>query len=320
MTTENTIKIFVGTEEEQILAVKVLEYSIRKHTKLPVEIKPLFVALREAGISIPTPKDPTIRPKTPFSFQRFAIPALTGYQGKAIYLDSDMQVFRDIQEIWSMPFQGADLLSVAEPANSGRPPQFSVMLLNCEQLKWDAPELVRQLEAGKWTYQQFVLEMAPAEKISATLPLGWNDLERYDSEKTALTHYTDMPKQPWLNYQNPLGWLWCQDLFNAVKDGFITQEFISEQVKKGWVRPSLLYQLKHNIIDPLQLPKKVIAKDEKEFIPPYAVKKQLQKITHDSQTPPLIKHLARQLYILARNIWQAKAVQFISGKFKRRFS
>ncbi|NJL79635.1 MAG: glycosyl transferase [Richelia sp. RM1_1_1] len=300
---ESPIKIFVGTEEEQMLAVKVLEYSIKKHATMAVEVTPLFAAIGQKGINVPEPQDPKIRPRTPFSFQRFAIPALKNYRGKAIYLDSDMLVFQDIKELWLREFNGADLLSVYEPSDSGRPPQFSVMVLNCQQLTWDAEQLVKELEAGKWTYKQFVLEMAPANKISAVLPSQWNDLERYREGETALTHYTDMPSQPWLKTHNPLAWVWCQELFNAIEEGFISKKFIKQEVKRGCVRPSLIYQIEHNIIDPLKLPESVIQKDKLEFTPPHEIKKAVKKITAQMQPSNPIRKWLNKGYSLSRYIW-----------------
>lgn len=280
-----TIKIYLGTQIEQSLAVDVLSYSIRQHTDAAVEITPLYQAVADAGIHIPTPKQSHLRPRTPFTFQRFAIPALCNYQGRALYLDSDMLVFKDISELWQQSFstpQGtADLLSVPEPEGSSRPPQYSVMLLNCEQLDWDAPQLVRQLEAGKWSYEQFVLAMAPAKLKSASLPAGWNDLERYSSgqtgssttsqtsRQTALLHYTDMPRQPWLSTVNPLCELWCQTLLEAIATRAISRKTVCDAIDRGWVRPSLLAQIDSGIANPQNLPHQVIETDRKIFTPPH---------------------------------------------------
>lgn len=301
---QETIEIFLGTQQEQILACQVLEYSIRKHASLPVKITPLFAAISQAKIAIPEPRKPENKPKTPFSFQRFAIPELMNYQGRAIYLDSDMQVFQDIAQLWYWDFQGADLLSVAPSPTSQRLPQFSVMVLNCEQLRWNVTQLIEDLDAGKWTYQKFIYQMAPAAKIASVLPTQWNSLEHYEAGKTALTHYTDMPTQPWLSVKNPLGWLWCQELFNAINDGFIQLEFIQQEVRRGWIRPSLLYQLKHQIVDPLKLPKQIINQDYWHFLPPHAVKKPWRKVIHGCKSPVIVKQISSRLYILARYLWQ----------------
>ncbi|MBW4644603.1 MAG: glycosyltransferase [Goleter apudmare HA4340-LM2] len=314
LTVESPIQIFVGTQQEQMLAVKVLEYSIRKYASMAVEVTPLFTAVSQAGINIPEPQDPKIKPRTPFSFQRFAIPALKNYSGRAIYLDSDMQVFRDIKELWLLPFNGADLLSVYEPADFKRAPQFSVMVINCEKLKWDVVELVRDLERGKWTYEQFVLAMAPANKIAPVIPTEWNDLERYTAGKTALTHYTDMASQPWLTTENTLGWLWCQELFHAIQEGFISEKFLREEVDRGWIRPSLVYQIEHGIIDPRELPASVIQQDKLEFIPPHKKKKLIKNNTEQIQTSNLPKLWSSKFLILSRYIRQLIKVNFFRHK------
>ncbi|MBW4613044.1 MAG: glycosyltransferase [Desmonostoc vinosum HA7617-LM4] len=296
---ESPIQIFVGTQQEQMLAVKVLEYSIKKYASMAVTVTPLFTAIHQAGINIPEPQNPKLKPKTPFSFQRFAIPALKNYHGRAIYLDSDMQVFQDIKELWLLPFNGAELLSVYEPKDSGRPPQFSVMVINCEQLQWNVTELVQELERGRWTYEQFILEMAPAEKIAAVIPTKWNDLEHYTAGKTALTHYTDIPTQPWLTTQNNLGWLWCQEMLNAIQEGFISEKFVREEVAKGWVRPSLIYQLKHQIIDPRELPASIFYKDKLEFVPPHAMKN-INNMINNQRIPQFWQKNMIKIYALAR--------------------
>src|SRR3954451_5303347 len=85
-----TLRIFVGTDDSQIVAHEVLEYSIRKHTSRPVEFVPMH------NIDLPLPRDPAQRPRTGFSFYRFLIPSLCGFKGRAIYLDADMLVLSDI--------------------------------------------------------------------------------------------------------------------------------------------------------------------------------------------------------------------------------
>lgn len=302
---ESPMQVFVGTQEEQMLSVKVLEYSIRKYASMPVEVKPLYYEVNKEKIQIPEPQNPKIKPRTPFSFQRFAIPALKHYQGRAIYLDSDMQVFRDIKELWLLPFNGADLLSVGELEGSKRVSQFSVMLLNCEQLNWDVVELVRDLERGKWTYEQFVLEMAPASAISAIIPSEWNELERYTEGQTALTHFTDMDSQPWLTTENPLAALWCEELYNAINTGFISKQFVKNEVSKGWIRPSLVYQIENEIIDPCELPISIIEQDKLNFIPPHKILKLGKSNADKNPNTGLNQHWFSKFAILMRNLTES---------------
>jgi hypothetical protein len=261
---EFPIRVFVGSQDAQMLAVKVLEFSIRQNTPADVKVFPLH----EARIEFPTPKDVRNRPRTPFSFQRFYIPSLRGYQGRAIYLDSDMQVFRDITELWTLPFDGADLLAAREPGESGRRPQFSVMLLDCSELKWSLPEIVAGLDRGELTYETLMYDMAVARKVRAAIAPSWNSLEHFVQGETGLLHYTDMPTQPWVSLDNPNGFLWVRALIEAVDAGFISRAEVEQHIRQGFVRPSLLYQLDHRVERSEQLPRAARALDD-GFIPPY---------------------------------------------------
>jgi hypothetical protein len=266
---DEPITVFVGTQPEQMLAFKVLEYSIRKYSSMNVQVRALHETVNAAHIAIPEPVDPKNRPRTPFSFQRFIIPELMQYRGRAIYLDSDMQVFRDMRELWDWPFKGAQILAVRGPEDTGRIPQFSVMVLDCENLRWQIEELVAGLDSRKWSYEQLVYEMAAAGRVSAELPESWNELERYTASGTALLHYTDMDSQPWLTTENILGYVWCRDLFDAVSAGFISRAMIDDHIANGWVRPSLAHQLDHDIVDPLLLPWRIKRQDIFSFVPPH---------------------------------------------------
>ena len=262
---QSPVRVYVAATEAQMLAVKVLEYSIRKHASLTVQVNPLHLS----GIEIPTPTKPENRPRTPFSFQRFLIPALTGYQGKAIYLDSDMQVFQDIRRLWNVPLEDAEVLAVQEPGSTGRRPQFSVMVLNCASLRWDIQEIVQSLDEGRLTYERLMYDMAVASTIRASLDPAWNSLERYHPEETCLLHYTDMNTQPWLSRDNPLGYLWTRDLFEAIDRKFLSESEIGEHVERGFVRPSLLYQVEHRIEDSCVLSRRARQMD-RGFVPPFS--------------------------------------------------
>src|SRR5436190_1656705 len=85
-----TLRIFIGTDESQIVAHQVLAHSIRAHASIPVEIRPMF------DDEAPTPTSDALGPRTRFSFTRFLIPELAGYAGRALYVDADMVVFGDV--------------------------------------------------------------------------------------------------------------------------------------------------------------------------------------------------------------------------------
>ena len=286
---EMPVRVYVGSQEAQMLAVKVLEFSIRERTNAEVQVYPLH----ESRVEFPQPKDVRNRPRTPFSFQRFYIPALKGFEGRAIYLDSDMQVFRDIMELWTLPFDGADLLAARELGESGRRPQFSVMLLNCRELRWNLSDIVAALDRGELTYETLMYEMAVARKIRAAIDPSWNSLERYVPGETGLLHYTDMPTQPWVSTDNPHGSLWMQDLRRGVERGFISRSYVEEHVRQAYVRPSLLYQLDHGLDDAKQLPQEVRTLDS-NFVAPY-------KLSGGSRPRSLIGGMRRVLRRLIPN-------------------
>jgi hypothetical protein len=261
---ESPVRVYVASTDAQMLSVKVLEWSIRKHASMTVEVHPMHMT----GLTIPMSTNPANQPRTPFSFQRFLIPKLAEYCGKAIYLDSDMQVFKDIRDLWGLPFGDADLLAAAEPQSTGRNPQFSVMLLNCERLRWDIDDIVSKLDSGDLTYESLMYDMAIAGRIAPAIDPSWNSLERFEDGETALLHYTDMGTQPWVSTSNPLNYLWMRDLFEAIDSGSIATEYVREHVEKGYVRPSILYQIERRIDDSLLLPKS--ARDlDRDFQAPF---------------------------------------------------
>lgn len=94
-----TIRVFVGAapsgEDAESLAV--LEYTLRKHASRPVEI--VFMTISRDPASFWHGWD-TSRWATPFSGFRWGIPAACGFEGKAIYTDSDVIFMRDPAELF----------------------------------------------------------------------------------------------------------------------------------------------------------------------------------------------------------------------------
>lgn len=255
------VRVFVAASASESLPAQVLAHSIRRHASVSVQVTPL----RDTGIEVPQPRDPRHRPRTPFSFQRFLVPQACGYAGRAIYLDADMLVFRDILPLWRRPFGAAPVLTVAD-GGDGRPPQCSVMLMDCDRLRWDIRELVAQLDAGRLDYEQ-LMDGFVASQADACIDPCWNALEHYTPGRTALLHYTDMHRQPWVSWANPLGYLWVAALREALAAGAVTPAAVARAVALGHVRPSLQAQLDAGLDDGLLLPAAAKALD-RHFRPP----------------------------------------------------
>lgn len=236
--TETPVRIYVGAHTSEALALKVLEHSIKRHTDLPVEIQTIDNTLA------PPVKDPRFLPYTNFSYGRFAIPKLAGYQGRAVYMDSDMIVFRDIEELWNTPFDGAKVLVeriTPETATKGR--LTAVMLLNCAELDWDLEKIVPRLGVDFDMNELMSVHPLVGEgELQDKLPLGWNSLDEF-TDDTRLLHYTKIKTQPWVYPGHPLGYLWFDEIRMMLDNGALTPEFIKEEVQKGHIRPSVLLEL-----------------------------------------------------------------------------
>jgi hypothetical protein len=239
------LHVFVGTDESQHVATRVLEYSLRKHSSRPVVVH----AMTADGI--PAPKDEENRPRTRFSFCRFTIPERMGFRGRALYLDADMLALADPAELWRLPFGAQKVLCTFQP---GPPPawrdngffrpgrQFSVMLLDCARLPWRIEEIVRGLDERRFTYPQLMFELClvARDEIAERIPAEWNHLERHEPGLTRLIHYTVASTQPWRRRGNPNGSIWYRYLAEAVEAGAVSARDLETGVEKGHLHVDLL--------------------------------------------------------------------------------
>jgi lipopolysaccharide biosynthesis glycosyltransferase len=249
-------RVFVGVDRSQAIPAEVLRHSIQRRTRLRVEVTPMH------DLDLPEPRDIRQGKRTPFSFSRFAIPALAGRAGSAVYMDADMIVLKDIAELVSIPFDGAKVViqedlpeqrrrSTKRGAPRERIKQTAVMLLDCAALDWDAVEIIAGLD-GKYTYEQLLMELCILRErdIRYAIPFRWNSLEHWD-ESTALLHYTDMLTQPWVDPRNANGHLWVREVRTMIDEGALAWSRIDEDIARGFLRPSLREELERDRGEPL---------------------------------------------------------------------
>lgn len=241
---QTPIRIFCGADRSQRLPYLVLADSIRRHSARDVQISAI-----DNG-DAPAVDDPRCAPYTEFSFARFAIPALCDYRGHAVYMDSDMLVFRDIGELWDTPMQGAAVAieqgsrSSAEQTAHARNRHAAVMLLDCGQLRWDVARIVARL-GRDYDYNALMTvdPLIDSGQMRELIATGWNDLDRFDATRTRNLHFTEIRTQPWVNAQHPHGTLWTDALRTMLTEGAITAETVREEIELGYARPSLLREL-----------------------------------------------------------------------------
>ena len=84
------MKIFIGYEPHETIAFHTLVQSILEHASEPVSIIPLSLQMLR-GIHMRI-RDP--RQSNDFTYTRFLVPYLCGYEGRALFMDCDM-IFRE---------------------------------------------------------------------------------------------------------------------------------------------------------------------------------------------------------------------------------
>lgn len=213
-------------------------------------------------LPVPVPKDPRNGQRTGFSFSRFCIPKLAGYKGKAIYMDADMLVFRDIRELWEIPFDGAKIVIQKEVkfedittqkigAPKKRKKQCAVMLLDCERLDWEIAKIVADMDEEKYDYEQLMYDMCILDEseVKYGVPFEWNSLEHWDPE-TRLIHYTDVYTQPWTECGNKFGYLWFDEVRHMMAEKKLDEVTVQKDIDLGYFRPSLLRDIKYRHLIP----------------------------------------------------------------------
>jgi hypothetical protein len=251
--------ILIGAEPEQVLAEEVLKWSIETNTFLTVEF------VRGGGTSRDLFAEHGAG--TPFSFQRLFLPRLAGHRGRGAYFDSDMLVFRDVYEIFHAEMGENVLISCK--ATKGRPAQYSVFLVDNERARWDPDDIVQRYASGKLSYAQIMQQFCFAEPKAALLPMEWNSLEMYEEGRTANCHFTDMDSQPWLSTGNRHAFKWCEALFAACNERPSVLAALETSLDRGWVRPSLKWQVDHASAHPQLIPPSVKDAD-RAWTPPHS--------------------------------------------------
>lgn len=189
------IKIFIATEFGHEKAEKALEYSILSSTNQPVEINWMKNERGEIFSGWNKGRDHNLMNsgegwKTNFSCYRWAIPELCNFQGRAIYLDVDQLVLKDISQMWNLEMGDSAVLTI-------KPEKTDVMLMDCSKftkdwwpkLKWMKPSGKHQLQYRK---------LVQKRNLIGTLDPIYNCLDGDGfSEETRLVHYTKMNTQPW---------------------------------------------------------------------------------------------------------------------------
>jgi len=192
-------RVFIGYDPTQHISFEVLRHSLEKHATEPIDVQPIDA---EKLTDFSRPGDPLA--STPFTYTRFLVPYLMGYQGMALFMDSDMLALGDVSELFHLPMDGlalrvrqhdynpTDTVKMGGKTQTQYPRKnwSSLMLMNCAELTAWTKEAV-ETQSGAWLHR---FEPIPDEMVGDLSP-EWNVLDHMTGP-TKLLHYTS--GGPWL--------------------------------------------------------------------------------------------------------------------------
>lgn len=173
------VEIFLGTEPAQYRANRVFGWSIEQVRDPGREVR-IHVMSELPGF------DRRFW-TTGFTNYRFAIPALKGGRGRAIYNDEDQIYLTDPGALFDLDLGGAGHLAISDT-------ESSVMLVDCARM---AP--VWTLEEARHGWKRSLLKKASrATGLRGDLDPHWNARdEEFVPGRSHLLHYTTLHTQPW---------------------------------------------------------------------------------------------------------------------------
>lgn len=193
------IRVFIGYDPREAATWHVLTHSIMRQSSIPVSFTP--VALNNLQGILTRERDPL--QSNDFSFSRFLVPWMCGYEGWALFMDCDMVVRDDIAKLWAMRDERFAVMCVKHNHIPGEETKYlhqkqtryarknwsSVMLLNCAHRSCQTLTPAYVNEAHGMELHQF--QWCRDEHIGM-LPKQWNHLVGYDAynPQAKNIHYT----------------------------------------------------------------------------------------------------------------------------------
>jgi hypothetical protein len=192
------IRVFIGFDSREAVAYGVLAHSINARASQPVAIAP--VMLTQLKPVFRREKNPL--QSTEFSFSRFLVPWMCGYEGWALFMDCDMLMLEDVAKLWDLreerhavqvvkhdhvPKEDTKFLGAVQTRYQKKN-WSSVMLMNCAKCTALTPDYVNQ--ASGLDLHQF--KWLGGDEAIGAIPSAWNHLVGYDPPRrdASLVHFT----------------------------------------------------------------------------------------------------------------------------------
>ncbi|HJR16889.1 MAG TPA: hypothetical protein VJ808_08570 [Gemmatimonadales bacterium] len=260
-------RIYVAHTSDEVLPVAVLRHSIRRHCSLSVELVTLAVDNAE---QVP--------------------------EGPAVLLPPRAHVLADLGPLWRGGVREREVVVPDEGERIGGPGLAVVGA----GLSSAIPALASMIRR-RAPFQS--LSDLAGGKARATLAADWNPGGRSEPDYEALVlYYSPDGSEPWNSRSHPLGHLWVRDLLDAVRRGFVQPELVAQEVSLGHIRPSLLYQVEHDLEEPLLLPRRARLLD-RDFSPSQRSGSMQPAARHWAGVTRAVAREARRRLRLLRSRW-----------------
>jgi len=146
----------------------------------------------------------------------------------------------DVRRLWTLPVDSSEARLWLD---AGAPDRVELALLGAEALGAVAEAAGAVRDGASPARLRSVLPSSVRVVVAAT-PAGF-------------ASFAPDGRGPWRATTHPLGHLWTAELLDAVAAGAVSREWVADEVHAGWVRPSLLHQIDHGLVEPLLLPRSV---------------------------------------------------------------
>ena len=225
--------VIIHTNDQQMVAALVSAHSLKSRSKSPhlfdvrllrVEETPHLYKRDNQTYFLWDGDAPSVwrrRDSQSFGPLRRLVPALLGFQGRALVIDPDIFAIGDVYELLNRDMGGRAILCRERPGrHEGRRWYYSsVMLLDCSKLMhWQWEREVDELFTGQLKLGPWLWLLGESPERIGLIEEEWNHLDTL-TDKTKLLHNTEVRTQPWKTglpadyYQYaPSGHVWLKAL------------------------------------------------------------------------------------------------------------
>ena len=199
MKTNDAIRVFVGCDPNNcdLEQMMVLDYSIHKHTSVPVEIVWMQLSRDPNSYWYSNPEAGegwnTTKWSTPFSGFRWAIPEYCNYSGRAIYMDADVIILDDLAKLWQHSIEGQSIVAAKTNADMTR---LCTCIWDCDAAK-NVVLPIEKLTKDPKSHKEMMTVFKKNTQLIESYQDSYNciDGENLVIEEIKILHYSDMGTQ-----------------------------------------------------------------------------------------------------------------------------